>query len=130
MNREKSPGVTSNTCGSELGLEIVTLLLLSSALCLSLIHRYTDPRLNFSFTQWVDVDMTAGEPLSIDPATGKKPAQQSPEEIVPIIRLYGVTEEGHSVFAHIHGFVPYFYIPVPAGFEVQPTGNRMLCYVK
>lgn len=69
--------------------------------------------------QWVDIDMTAGVPLAVDPATGQKPKQQSPEEIVPVIRLYGVTEEGHSVFAHIHGFVPYFYIPCPPGFEVR-----------
>lgn len=62
--------------------------------------------------------MTAGDPVKIDPATGKAPLQTSPEEIVPVIRLYGVTEEGHSVFTHVHGFVPYFYIPCPPNFEV------------
>lgn len=62
--------------------------------------------------------MYSGKPQERDPATGKKPQQQSPEEIVPVIRVYGVTEEGHSVFAHIHGFIPYFYIPAPAGFKV------------
>ena len=69
-------------------------------------------------SQWVDIDMTAGDPVKIDPATGKAPLQTSPEEIVPVIRLYGVTEEGHSVFTHVHGFVPYFYIPCPPNFEV------------
>ncbi|CAM9235239.1 unnamed protein product, partial [Sphacelaria rigidula] len=67
--------------------------------------------------QWVDIDMYSGKPRERDPATGKQPQQQSPEEIVPVIRVYGVTEQGHSVFAHIHGFVPYFYIPAPAGFK-------------
>lgn len=62
--------------------------------------------------------MYSGKPRERDPATGKQPQQQSPEEIVPVIRVYGVTEQGHSVFAHIHGFVPYFYIPAPAGFKV------------
>lgn len=76
------------------------------------------PSLAAGSRQWVDIDMTAGEPLHIDPATGGPPAQMSPEEIVPIIRLYGITEEGNSVFAHIHGFVPYFYIPCPAEFKV------------
>eukprot|EP00392_Amoebophrya_sp_AT5.2_P000852 g854.t1 len=31
---------------------------------------------------------------------------------VPILRMYGITPEGHSVLAHIHGFTPYFYCPV------------------
>lgn len=68
--------------------------------------------------------MTSGGPLAIDPATGEKPKQQSPEEIVPVIRMYGVTEQGHSVFTHIHGFVPYFYIPAPAGFEVESVARK------
>lgn len=69
--------------------------------------------------------MTAGEPIAIDPATGKAPAQQSPEEIVPVIRLYGVTEEGHNVFTHVHGYVPYFYIPCPLNFEVRADPKRI-----
>eukprot|EP00904_Undaria_pinnatifida_P011202 jgi/Undpi1/7211/HiC_scaffold_22.g09684.m1 len=72
--------------------------------------------------QWVDLDTTAGGPVRIDPATGKTPKQQSPEEIVPVIRMYGVTEEGHSVFTHVHGFVPYFYIPCPPHFEDKHVG--------
>ena len=31
---------------------------------------------------------------------------------VPMMRLYGVTEEGHSVVAHIHGYEPYFFVQV------------------
>ncbi|KAH7905236.1 ribonuclease H-like domain-containing protein [Hygrophoropsis aurantiaca] len=33
------------------------------------------------------------------------------------LRMYGVTEEGHSVLAHVSGFLPYFYIAVPRGFD-------------
>ncbi|KAG6891275.1 hypothetical protein C0995_008527 [Termitomyces sp. Mi166 len=33
------------------------------------------------------------------------------------LRMYGVTEAGHSVLAHITDFLPYFYIAVPRGFE-------------
>lgn len=73
--------------------------------------------------------MTAGDPVKIDPATGKAPLQTSPEEIVPVIRLYGVTEEGHSVFTHVHGFVPYFYIPCPPNFEVCPPLEGKHLYV-
>ena len=29
---------------------------------------------------------------------------------VPVLRAYGVTSDGHSVCAHIHGFTPYFWV--------------------
>lgn len=34
----------------------------------------------------------------------------------PVLRLFGVTQNGNSVLAHIHGFRPYFYVAAPAGF--------------
>jgi len=37
---------------------------------------------------------------------------------VPIIRLYGVTQEGHSVMCHLRGFTPYFYVPVPSDYDM------------
>lgn len=36
---------------------------------------------------------------------------------VPIVQMYGVTMEGNSVLCHIHGFVPYFFVPAPPGFQ-------------
>merc|ERR1740138_1246569 len=39
------------------------------------------------------------------------------ETRVPVLRMYGVTQEGNSVLAHIHGFLPYFYVPCPEGFQ-------------
>ena len=32
---------------------------------------------------------------------------------VPILRMFGVTDNGNSVCAHIHGFMPYLYVPAP-----------------
>ncbi|ELR25172.1 polymerase (DNA directed), delta 1, catalytic subunit [Acanthamoeba castellanii str. Neff] len=32
---------------------------------------------------------------------------------VPIIHMYGLTREGHSVLVHLHGVLPYFYVPAP-----------------
>ncbi|KAH9995602.1 delta DNA polymerase [Russula vinacea] len=40
----------------------------------------------------------------------------------PQIHIFGVTQEGHSVLAHITGFMPYFFVPVPRGFETEDIG--------
>ncbi|KAL0060857.1 DNA-directed DNA polymerase delta [Marasmius tenuissimus] len=37
----------------------------------------------------------------------------------PVIRMYGVTESGHSVLAHFHDFLPYFYVPQPRAFQAE-----------
>ncbi|KAF8159802.1 delta DNA polymerase [Crassisporium funariophilum] len=34
----------------------------------------------------------------------------------PTLRMFGVTEGGHSVLANITDFLPYFYVPLPRGF--------------
>ena len=34
---------------------------------------------------------------------------------VQILRVTGITMEGNSVCAHIHGFFPYIYVPAPTG---------------
>ncbi|RKP19156.1 DNA polymerase delta catalytic subunit [Rozella allomycis CSF55] len=35
----------------------------------------------------------------------------------PVLRLYGVTSEEHSVVCHVHGFFPYLYVAAPNGFS-------------
>ncbi|KAB0396571.1 hypothetical protein E2I00_005850, partial [Balaenoptera physalus] len=47
------------------------------------------------------------------PLPGVPPPSQ---DSVPVIRAFGVTDEGVSVCCHIHGFAPYFYTPAPPGF--------------
>ena len=34
-----------------------------------------------------------------------------------VVRMFGVTGDGHSVCAHVHGFEPYFYCAVPENFS-------------
>ena len=36
---------------------------------------------------------------------------------VPVIRMYGVTQEGNSVMCHVHGFASYLFTPAPQGFK-------------
>ena len=34
----------------------------------------------------------------------------------PLLRIYGVTENNHSVCTTIEGFYPYFYVKMPSNF--------------
>ncbi|KAF9078186.1 DNA polymerase family B-domain-containing protein [Rhodocollybia butyracea] len=43
--------------------------------------------------------------------------EENNEGNAPTLRMFGVTEAGHSVLVHIRDFLPYFYIPQPRGFE-------------
>lgn len=43
-----------------------------------------------------------------------------------IIRMYGVTQEGNSVCAYVHGFRPYFFLPCWEGF----TNNDLTAFGK
>ncbi|WWD22492.1 DNA polymerase delta catalytic subunit [Kwoniella shandongensis] len=46
----------------------------------------------------------------------------------PTLRLFGVTQHGNSVLAHIHGFKPYFYIAAPSGFlnkDLEPLKDTI-----
>ncbi|MBW0480701.1 hypothetical protein O181_020416 [Austropuccinia psidii MF-1] len=36
---------------------------------------------------------------------------------MPQLRIFGVTETGHSVLAHIQDFLPYFWVPAPKDFQ-------------
>ncbi|KAG3256569.1 DNA polymerase delta catalytic subunit isoform X1 [Ictidomys tridecemlineatus] len=46
-----------------------------------------------------------------------------PRGTVPVLRAFGVTDEGFSVCCHVHGFAPYFYTPAPPGFGAEHLGD-------
>eukprot|EP00434_Breviolum_minutum_P041516 symbB.v1.2.036930.t1/scaffold5332.1/size28346/3 len=58
----------------------------------------------------VDIDYYTKAP---DARFQNKENPHKGETAVPVLRIYGVTEEGHSVLAHVHGFEPYFYVECP-----------------
>lgn len=70
--------------------------------------------------QWLDIDMTSGSPLSSAPGPNGGEVIGSATGPVPIIRMYGVTKDGNSVFAVIHGFTPYFYASFPESVDLSP----------
>ncbi|XP_033645764.1 DNA polymerase delta catalytic subunit-like [Asterias rubens] len=59
--------------------------------------------------QQIDLEHYIGTPLKGMPGSTQGP--------VPIIRMFGITAEGHSIMCHIHGFSPYFYVPAPDKFD-------------
>lgn len=74
--------------------------------------------------QWLDIDMTSGNPMNYNPDGGQ--ILGSNEGPVPIIRLYGVTSKGQSVMALVHGFTPYFYVSLPSSMELSDSNLAQL----
>jgi DNA polymerase zeta len=58
------------------------------------------------------VDHYQSTPTRFDPLlrSNVKPSQLQKEPKVPVIRVFGATETGQKVCAHIHGAFPYLYI--------------------
>jgi DNA polymerase delta subunit 1 len=61
---------------------------------------------------WLDIDMITGKALESNPDGGAVIGAR--DGVVPVVRLYGVTQEGLSVMACVHGFTPYFYASFPS----------------
>ncbi|XP_076450505.1 DNA polymerase delta catalytic subunit-like [Babylonia areolata] len=69
---------------------------------------------NVEFQQ-LDVDYYIGRPIPGMPGATVGPT--------PVIRMFGITMEGNSVAAHIHGFSPYFFVPAQPGFRKEDCGK-------
>ncbi|KAH6833845.1 DNA polymerase delta subunit 1, partial [Perilla frutescens var. hirtella] len=63
--------------------------------------------------------------LEIDYIIGDSNRELLPSSTGPaaVIRIFGVSKEGHSVCCHVHGFEPYFYISCPPGMGPDDISN-------
>ncbi|XP_022652508.1 DNA polymerase delta catalytic subunit-like [Varroa destructor] len=68
-----------------------------------------DPKMTNLEFQQVDLDHYLGSAM--------QGMTNVSSETVAITRMFGTTDEGHSVVCHVHGFLPYFYVEAPSGFE-------------
>ncbi|MES1913269.1 MAG: hypothetical protein MHM6MM_005471 [Cercozoa sp. M6MM] len=50
--------------------------------------------------------------ITADYHTAETPTSRGVQ--LPVVRLFGLTEEGRSLLVHVHGFRPYFYASVPS----------------
>lgn len=76
-----------------------------------------------------NIDTYRAQPTELDPQLPLT-SEASFEPRVPIIRIFGTTEDGENICAHIHGAFPYLYITYPAGYDhhkldTQFTGNEL-----
>ncbi|KAF8419727.1 hypothetical protein EV426DRAFT_614503 [Tirmania nivea] len=56
-----------------------------------------------------NIDSYQARPSSLDPLLPSIKPGQAPRS-VPLIRIYGATETGQKVCAHVHGVFPYLYV--------------------
>jgi len=63
--------------------------------------------------QWLDIDIIGGKPLTTNPNPNKSKVVGASSGQVPVLRIFGVSEEGNSVCAYLHGFTPYCYFALP-----------------
>lgn len=66
---------------------------------------FLNPDVDSVIFQQIDIDSYTSEPVRgmSGPRNG----------CVPILRMYGITMDGNSVCTHVHGFMPYLYVPAP-----------------
>jgi DNA polymerase zeta len=65
------------------------------------------------------IDHYQAAPTELDPVLRRAPgpAQRQHAPLVPVIRVFGATETGQKVCAHIHGALPYLYLEYTGSLE-------------
>ena len=71
-----------------------------------------DPKLDTISFQQIETDYTVAPTVS-------ELAMGNTEPRAAVVRMFGVTKEGNSVVAHVHGFMPYFYVRAPPNMQPQ-----------
>lgn len=64
---------------------------------------------NFRFMQ-IDVDYYTKSIYRLPTYLRDRLGARDPSDEVAVLRMYGVTEGGHSVMVHVHQFLSYFYV--------------------
>lgn len=62
--------------------------------------------------------------IEIDHYQEKPSWSQLPRELgslpsLPIFKIFGVTNQQNTILCHVHGFLPYLYIPAPIGMDQE-----------
>ena len=71
--------------------------------------------------QWLDMDVVSGKPRKGTSELDPNKEVGSQEGSVPVLRTYGVTDEGPSICVFIHGFTPYGCYAVPPEFTIDES---------
>ncbi|KAK9468645.1 DNA polymerase family B-domain-containing protein [Lipomyces arxii] len=66
--------------------------------------------------KWARPKLEQYDPKATDIVFQQIDAEESMYRGSSVIRLFGVTEKGHSVMCSVTGFYHYFYVPAPMGF--------------
>lgn len=79
------------------------------------------------------IDHYQANPTELDPPLqrGSGPSQRHNGPQVPVIRVFGATETGQKVCAHIHGAFPYLYLKydgdLSAEAGISPKSRNSSC---
>ena len=77
--------------------------------------------------QWIDMDVVSGQALTRNPNHSRTAVVGSTlGHHVPILRCYGVNQDGHSVATFIHGYTPYCYFALPPGSTLDEDDHNPL----
>lgn len=81
-----------------------------------------DPSKDALIFQQLDLDHYVGNAIPGMPGTQQGSA--------PIMRMFGVTDQGNSICCHVHGFSPYFFVPAPPNFKTEHCRIFMASLIK
>ncbi len=74
------------------------------------------------------IDHYQSQPTKFDPVLRRDvtPSQVHTQPTVPILRVFGSTETGQKVCAHIHGAFPYLYIEYDGGIDPDTSKRNLI----